>query len=419
MKQLPAKRLTAIGLRLWTLATRFFFVFFLARYLAPADVGLYGLIAATSGYVIYVLGVDMYTYTTREILKADRSTWRSPVRSHIAFLACVYVIVLPFMLLLFTTNLLPWSVAVWFFLIAITEHVSMEIDRMLISMSDQLGASVVIFARQAMLPTVVVPLLAFVPAARDLQIVLTLWVAFNIFATIVGWFIISRRLKDSDPGVVDWNWIRRGIKVSLLFFTGTLFLRVLFTVDRQIVAFVDGLDVLGAYTLAMSVGTGLSSVIAVAVHQFSYPKLVVAANEKDRPAFNRELRAMTWQTISLVVIAAAAVMLMRDFLLSFVGGGIYAQYEWLFLASIAVYGLYNISLLAHFALYAIHADRAILVSTVVSVVAFAFTVALCLGQASDAAISVVVGLAVASIALLLTKGGVALRRVPDAFAAAK
>ena len=58
-----------------TLASRFVLIFFLARFLEPTQLGLYGLLTVTIGYSLYFLGFDFYTFTTREILKRERHEW--------------------------------------------------------------------------------------------------------------------------------------------------------------------------------------------------------------------------------------------------------------------------------------------------------------------------------------------------------
>lgn len=402
------KRLITTGLRLWTLALRFVFVFFLARYLVAEDVGLYGLLVATIAFVIYLLGMDLYTYTSREIVKAPFERWNTYVRSHSGFLACVYLVILPVLLMLFVVGLLPWQVAGWFYLISITEHIGYEIDRLLVAMSDQLGASLVIFARQAMLPTVLIPIIVFIPEMRRIDLVLGGWLIFNVVSLVLGIGLVRRNLRGSRPGRMDWAWVRKGLRVSLLFLIGSLSLRVLFTADRQLVAVLDGLDSLAAYTLAMSVGSGLSSVIAVSVHQFAYPRLVASYGSRDYGAFKQQLIGLTVQTLLIILAAALFVVLLGDHLITWVGGEIYSQFDWLLLASVGVMALFNLSMIPHYALYAMHQDRVILLSTLISVLIFACTVAATLYAGVAAVTSVVISLTFAFTCLLLVKAGFAI-----------
>jgi hypothetical protein len=51
-------RLINISLRGMTLVSKFLLIFFLAGFLEPKELGLYGLLAATIGYSMYLLGFE-------------------------------------------------------------------------------------------------------------------------------------------------------------------------------------------------------------------------------------------------------------------------------------------------------------------------------------------------------------------------
>lgn len=397
------KRILSTGFRLWALGARFLLIFLLARFLAPAEVGLYGLVTATVSYVIYALGMDMYTYTTREIIKSERASWRAKLKSHGAFLVLVAVIVLPLSLVLFVLGLLPWGVAIWFFLVLVSEHVGMEIDRLLVSMSQQFAGSIVILIRQAGMPTLFVPLIAFVPAARNLEYVFAAWAGFNGIAIVVGLVFLTRFAPPGGDSAVNGAWIRRGVMVALPFLIGTLCLRLLFTADRQVVGAVAGLEVLGAYTLPMTVAAGLSSLLAVGVHQFSYPRLVKAASDGDMDGLRAGIRSLWLQSVVIIGIVFIAVLVLHDWLTSLMGDEIYRDYAWVMPTAVGVVGVYNLALVPHYALYALHADRLILFITVGATLLYIAVVAVAILIAADIVFSVLLALLLASLVLLGVK----------------
>jgi hypothetical protein len=90
-----ARRLVNIGLRGTTLCTRFLFVFFLARYVTPASVGYYGLFTATVSYALYLVGLDFYTYNTRELLRVPREQHGRMIRDQAVLAAGLYALFLP------------------------------------------------------------------------------------------------------------------------------------------------------------------------------------------------------------------------------------------------------------------------------------------------------------------------------------
>lgn len=396
-------RAAPIAFRMWAVSSRFILTFFLARYLEPADVGLYGLLAATSAYVVYILGMDLYTYTTREVIESGPIEWRKKIVSHATFLACVLVVVLPALTILFVVGLLPWRVIVWFYLIAVTEHLVLEIDRLLVAMSDQLAASFVILIRQAVLPTLYIPLLILVPQTRQVTTLFAGWVVFNAIAIALGVLLIAQRSPSTGCATADWSWVRRGLIVASPFLAGTLCLRLIFTADRQIVAALANLDVLGAYTLSASIAAGLTSVLAIGVHQFSYPLLVKAASQRDLVSFRHGVRSLWYQTAVVVGLAFIGVLIFHNWIASRFGQPIYVEYAWLMPAAVGCIGVYNLSLVPHYALYALHADRIILITTIIALAGFAGAIMALVQAGLNVVVSVLSGVLAASVLLLVAK----------------
>lgn len=408
--QVLRRRAVPIGLRVVTMVSRFGLIFLLARFLAPESVGLYGLLVATVTYATFAVGLDFYTYANREILRADRTLWRGFASSTASLFAVMYVAVIPLSLVIFGADLLPMSLLAWFVVLVPTEHLGLELDRVLVAMSDQLGASLVLFMRQALLPIVVTPAMALWPALRNLEFLFAVWVAFNVIAIAVGTAIIRRRTLGTPTGPVDWAWIRRGLRVAGPFLVGTLCLRLLFTADRQVVASLGSLEELGAYTLFASLGAAMTNLLAVSVFQFSYPRLVQAAHKGQWEDFRAGLRTMTIQTVGLSALAIGGILVVAPHLIEWIGRDVYEDYAWALPWIMFALALYNLSLVPHYGLYALDADRTILVTAVAAVGIFAL--ALVLAPMESATGRVVVALASASAVLLAGKTGALVRARP-------
>lgn len=396
-------RIATTALRLWAVASRFLLVFFLARFLTPSDVGLYGLIVATASYALYVLGLDLYTYTTRDIISSSKIEWRSKLFTHSMILAAVGVVVAPLLLCLFVFGLLPWQVLGLFYAVAYSEHLSLEIDRALVAMSDQRSASIVVGIRQGLMPTLVVPLMGLVPATRNVETVLIAWALFNLVAVTFGLMKIVRGSTSSPIGFIGLPWVRRALLTALPFLLGTLSIRLLFTVDRQLVAVLENLEVLGAYTLAMTIAGGVTTVLAVGVHQFVYPSLVSSVSRNDLTEFRLGLRSLWLQTMVVVVVAMISVLLAYQWVVTWFDQPIYVEYAWLIPSAVAVISIYNASLVPHYALYALKADRMILMASLLALVAFAGVCVLLVCFTEDAVVSVLWSLLGASVTLFLVK----------------
>ena len=168
-------RVLNILLRGSTLTCRFLFIFFLAKYVEPSVVGVYGLFTAAIGYSLYIVGLDFYTYTTREILKCEKSLWGKYLKGQIYLSTLLYISLFIISVPFIVNGYLPISILYWFVPILFLEHVNQEIYRLLIALSKQTIASINLFIRQGVWALVAVGIMYFDESARHIELVFSLW----------------------------------------------------------------------------------------------------------------------------------------------------------------------------------------------------------------------------------------------------
>ncbi|VVM43034.1 MULTISPECIES: lipopolysaccharide biosynthesis protein [Pseudomonas] len=353
-----------------TLASKFLLIFFLARFLEPGELGLYGLLAATIGYALYLLGFDFYTFTTREILKRERSEWGGLLKDQGALSLALYAIFLPLLSLVFVVGLLPWHVGVWFFALLVLEHLTQELGRLLIAISEQLLASVVLFLRSGVWAVAVTALMFIAPESRSLDYVLGAWTIGASAALLLGIY----RLKTLKIGgwhkKIDWHWIAKGLKIAIPLLLATLAIRGVFTLDRYWFKDLAGLDILGAYVLFMGICNALTSFLDAGVFAFLYPGLISAFNKQDSDAFRLELRKLLFQTLLLTFAFVATAIMLIDPLIVWLNKPLYLEHQDLFQWLLLATGLYAVGMVPHYALYAQGQDRPIIHSHIASLICF-------------------------------------------------
>jgi O-antigen/teichoic acid export membrane protein len=396
------ERLSVLSLRGATLVSRFMLTFVLARFLTPAELGLYGLFAASVGYALMVVGVDFYTFTTREIIKLDRTQWGRVLKGQAALALAMYGICLPLAMGLFALDALPWSMAGWLVLLLLLEHMAQELNRLLVAVSEQLWASVVLFLRLGAWVWGVVLLVAADPHWRDLDIVLGAWAVSSALSCLLG----AARLHCMGVGgwrsQVDWSWIRGGLKIAVPLLLGTLALRGLFTVDRYAVHFLANPEVLGAYVLFVGIGNALMSFLDAGVFSFAYPGLVAAAQAKNADRFRHGMGRLLMHTLVLSVGFVVTAMLTIGLVLGWLDRPVYVQqlpmFPWVLLGM----ALFGLGMVPHYGLYAQGHDKPIVRSHFAGLLAFVAGIWL-LGSYSPAlAVPVALSLAMLLIGLLKT-----------------
>ncbi len=363
-------RLINIALRGMTLASKFLLIFFLARFLEPAELGLYGLVTATIGYALYLLGFDFYTFTTREILKRGRHEWGGLLKNQAALSILTYAIFLPLLVLIFAQGLLPWSVAGWFFALLVLEHITQELGRLLIAISDQLIASAVLFLRSGIWAVGVAGLMYVEPESRSLSVVLGAWTLGGLLALCLGvWRLTQLRILGWHKQI-DWGWIAKGIKIAIPFLLATLAIRGVFTLDRYWFQALANTEVLGAYVLFMGFCTALMSFLDAGVFAFAYPGLISAYNNEDASAFRLGMHRMLVQTLALSLAFVVVAVFLIGPLLLWLNRPVYSEHQSLFYWLLLTMVLYALGMVPHFGLYAQGKDRPIIYSHIVSLLVF-------------------------------------------------
>ena len=366
-----AAPLVNTALRVGTLGTRFALVFVLAKYLDAASVGYYGLFTAAIGYALLLFGLDLYTYTTREIAKVGADRQGALLKGQAALVGLLYLGLAPVVLLVLWRTELPAHLVWWFLPILVLEHLNQELYRLLIILSRQVAASVLLFLRQGSWALAAAGTMALSQESRSLDVVLLLWAGAGIIAAAAGVWKLHKLGLGGWREPVDWAWIRRGLVVSSTFLAATLAVRAVQTIDRYWLENLAGIDVVGAYVLFFGVASALSVFLDAGIFSFYYPKLIQQANQSRFSDLHATVRKTALLALGACLGFALVSSLLLPVLLNWIGRDVYhAQiglYYWVVAAMIA----YLLSMVPHYALYAQGRDRPIVASHLASLVVFA------------------------------------------------
>ena len=366
----PTKRLLNLALRAATLVSKFALIFVLAKFLEPADVGLYGLLSATVFYVLMALGFDFYTFATRELIVTDRLNWAGMLRDQGMFYGITYTALLPLCLLLFWLGFLPWKLAIWFFPLLALEHLAQELNRLLVAISEPLWASIVLFVRSGAWAVTAALWMWLDPAQRTLDFVLIAWTSGVLISCLLGASRLRGLDRTSLHRTIDWPWIRKGIRIAFPFVLATLSLRALYTVDRYWIEALGGLEQVAAYVLFVGIANAIMSFLDAAVFTFAYPALIASAGKGDRTTFDRQMRRLGQHTLAVTLGLSIAAILCAGPLIDWLDRPSYTQHFGLLYWTVLAAALSGISMIPHYGLYARRNDRPIILAHLASLPIF-------------------------------------------------
>lgn len=368
-----AAQATNLFLRSVTLFSKFALIFFLAIFLEPNELGIYGLLTVSITYAIYFVGFDFYTYSTRELLGAPDKQWAKLLRDQAIYFLIAYTLVLPALSLVFFFGWLPWKFAIYFFALLVAEHLGAELNRVLVAMSEPLQASIVLFFRSGFWALLLTPLLWVAPSLRNLETILLAWLLSAVFAVFLGLLRLSKLERACLKEPVDWRWLHQGMKVALPLLLGTIALRGIFTFDRYWMEHITSLDILGAYTLFVGVASAIITFLDAGIFVFLYPEMISAFRQGESTRFKASFRRLALQTIIVTLALTLMASIALPVLLGVFDKRFYLEhlpmFYWILLAIV----LYALGMIPHYGLYATGNDRGIIGSHLLGLAVFMFT----------------------------------------------
>lgn len=352
-------------LRAVTLLSKFLLVFFLAKYFHPQEVGAYGIFVATISLALYVLGVDFYTFNTREILNKEKDERACLVRDQFVFHCLVYTFILPLLIFVFVYDFLEWKYIVWFYVLLVTEHLSQESYRILIVLSRPVRANFVLFLRSGAWVYLVIAVFYADQQSRDLSVVWFGWaIGVGLSLVAAAYWLRDLNWNVSRKTAINWEWIKRGLLISLPFLASSLALRAIFTIDRYILKSYWGNETVGAYIFYANIGNALSAFVDAGIIAALYPKIIHAYQRNNMEKYHRLMKDLTYGIVITSIVISAIFAISIGSILDYIGHGIYIAHIdsfWIILLAMVAMSL---GMIPHLGLYVKRRDKLIIFSTV-------------------------------------------------------
>lgn len=355
-----------LSIRAFTLLGKFILLFFMAKFLTLAEVGVYGLLVVLISYSLYAVGFDFYTYSTREIINLKKDEWGSIIKKQGQLILGSYFIVLP-VIIVFSGFFVNHKFLFFLAILIILEHLNQELMRLLIVDGKAVLANNLLFLRSGLWCYVVILLMFSQIIGQNLENILLFWAIFNSIALLIGGFYFFR---DIEFKYIKNNnqWLIDGLKICLPLLFSTLIVRVITTVDRIWLEKLEGIEVVAVYALFVGLTNSLISFLETGVFSFVYPKLIAEKNNKK--IFKILIKKMCIQAIVVIVIVSGALVIFLPFLLKWVNKEEYFDYYNIFYVILIANIFYCLSMIPHYILYAKKEDRKIIISHFSSLIVF-------------------------------------------------
>ena len=375
-----------ILIRTVTIVARFFLIILLTKFLTVSEVADYGIFTAILAYLLYLIGLDFYIFSHREVIKLGLSKSGKIIKLQLftnffMFLICS--------LCFYVFNfLLDWNlfINILFLPLLLLEYLNQEISRFLIVLGRPVVSTVLTFIRQALWVLFIGALFYFDQDFATLELALSAWLISGILALLLG----IKAIIDFNIGgwseTVSIKLLKRGIAISVFMLLGTLALRGVQTFDRLTIESFNDDIFLASYVLAFGIASILPVIIDSGLLVFSYPRLIEVVQNGDFEAVIKIERNLFSSIFVVIIFFSIFSMFSIAPFLNILGKPEYMQSLEVFPYLLLAFVIYALGLTSHYALYARRLDAALVSSQLCGLIVFVMVTLLLSGSLGPRAV---------------------------------
>jgi O-antigen/teichoic acid export membrane protein len=361
-------KLSAVNLLLRGLssASKFILIIYFAKYFTTDELGVFGLFISAISFAIYFLGFDFYNYNTREIIANPTDKTGILIRDQFVFFGINYLIFLPLFILVFQQDFLDYQYILWFYLILVFEHFSIEFFRIFTAISKPIFANFIFFIKSGLWSYFLILLwLLGNDSFKTLNMVWLTWFIGNFLATVFSLIYLHiSGIKVLVINTVNWSWIKKGIKISIPFFASTISLKIIELMGRFIIDKYYTKGEVGIYTFYWTIANLVNIVIFTALIMVLYPKLIELYQKKKYEQFKVAYNKFKYSVITISIFLGGILIISIEPIITYLEKDAYTAHVSTFYILVISNIILNISYIPHYLLYVKEKDKFILYSTI-------------------------------------------------------
>jgi len=261
-------------------AIKYIFMLYIAKMLIPQEVGVYGLIASLLVIVTQFIGLEYNLFNAREILSTKITAEKGGmVKDQFALHMMTYPFAIVILLLLFALDVIPWQYIFVFYCLMIVEHLSQEIFRILVVCFKPVTATILQFIRSAIW---VIPAMLFIYYGESnsfVNYILYSWFFGSLISVLGGWYFMNKIFRFSLKEKINYDRIRKGVRVSFPFLLVAGLYSIMIMIDRFAIDYYYGKSETGFYFFYVTIAAAFHVLLTYAVAINYGPKCIESYQE--------------------------------------------------------------------------------------------------------------------------------------------
>lgn len=357
-----------LSLKGMSVLSRFFLILYISKYFSIDEVGEYGLFNTSIMFLLLIVGLDFYQFSNREIVAVGKVKRSFVVTQQIILHIISYALFLPLILLIFFAGIIPFKYLIVFYAILILEHINQEIYRTFIALSKSMTSSFLIFLKNGFWALVLLLIWIFSEnqVYFNLKYLYVFWLSGNVLALVIGTYKFKQYFDFISFSKVDFNWIKKGLKISIFFLVSTIAFKIIEFSDRYMIDFFLTKTEVGIYTFFFQLSNIVNVVVFNSILIIFYPKILKSISNKD--GFVQTKKSMSRQVYTVSFVVAIAIYFGTPFLLDIVDKPEFIENQSILILLLVGNLMLNFSFIYHYILLGLKRDRLLMNVTLVGAV---------------------------------------------------
>lgn len=353
-----------------TLVSKFLLVIYLGRHASISTLGAYALMTSMIQLSMYIVGLDFYIYSTRELATNGQNQIGKIIKNQFIVHGLIYFATLPAMIFV-VTQLIGWSYIPWFIALLIVEHASQEGSRILIALSKPTQAIFSQFLRSGLWVYASIATIIAIPTT-SIDTLTIIWIGWLLGAIVsilyIAYTIGLPSLKELVSSHIDKKWIKKGIRMSTPFALSSLGFFGISHFARFILENHSGETAVGIYSFFFNFSSIIDAFIMAGIINVLLPKIIKAGRSEAATNLTPILTKMTKLIFCTCIVLVITLSLGINVILSYVGKTELIENINIFYILLAAAVILCMSHVPHYYLFATHKDNQIIASHIITLV---------------------------------------------------
>jgi len=343
-----------------------FLHFYTARVFSIEEYGNYGIIYSSIIIGVYLIGLDIYVVTTRELPKLTDSYSRKRILYHQILLYLVsYAVILPTYLKLLWGKFVETHLIVLFLFLLLLEHFTQEFIRVFFALRYATLSNIIIFCRRILWVPLFLLATYFYKDFLSLKYLLAFWIIGDVLAMLGGIYygfkIDLFPLSFMRP---DINLVYKIIKSSLVFLGASVALKVSSYSGNYFIKYYQTAQDLGIFSFFLNMLNFIDILIYTCLAALFVPKIIEEHHMNDSN-YKRTFRFFSVGIMILVVVASGVLVISIKPLLSLIGKVQFLSNLKIFYILLIGFIFFGLSNIPHYFLYINESEKFILYSSLI------------------------------------------------------